>query len=279
MPAPWTKVPVLSIDCESTGVDPFTARVVELAAVEVAPNGTTRADWSTIVDPGVEIPEGAIDVHGITNERAKAEGVEPAEALAYLADRVWQYSIAYAGHGALVVFNARYDLPLLISECARHGITWPPYAGIVDPLVIDKACDHWRKDEIHHRPVAHTHAGGFEQAREHRRGRRKLVILADRYDVALTEEDAHGALADATAAGRILWRIVDRFPKVAEHSLSTLWQKQVQQAARQRDGLQDWIRQNRDPSCDLVGGWPIPERAERDDEPARPTLTTAGATA
>lgn len=267
--APWTDLPVLSIDCESTGVNPHTARIVELGAVEVDSDGTPGADWSTIVDPAVEIPHGAAAIHGITTERAKAEGIDPSWALTLLAERLADFVEHHHGQAAVVIFNARYDLPLLIAECARHGIDWPPFAGILDPLVIDKACDHWRKDEVHHRPVAHTHAGGFEQAREHRRGRRKLVILADRYDVDLTEEDAHGALADATAAGRILWRIVDRFPKVAEHSLASLWMRQVQQAARQRDGLQDWIRQNRDPSCDLVGGWPIPERAERDDEPAR----------
>jgi DNA polymerase-3 subunit epsilon len=273
--APWTALPVLSIDCESTGVNPFTAHVVELGAVEVHPDGSTAGEWHTVVDPGVEIPEGAAAIHGITTEQARAEGVDPNWALMLLAERLVDHVKEHDGQAGVVVFNARYDLPLLIAECGRHGVDWPAFAGILDPLTLDRMADFYRRDEVRHfKPVAHTHTGGFEQARQHRNGRRKLGILADRYGVELSEDDAHGALADATAAGQILWRLIERFPQIAQHSLSTLWLKQVQGAERERDRLQDWIRQNRDPSADLPGGWPIPNRVERDTAPA-PALAGA----
>ena len=270
MPAPWTELPALSIDLETTGVDVAHDRIVELAAVEVSPDGEPGRSYSTIVDPGIEVPDEAAAIHGITTERARAEGVAPKAALEQLARMVWRHVSLYDGQAAIVIFNARFDLPVLVNECARHRIEWPPFAGILDPLVLDRIADHWRLDEaVHFQPVAHTHTGGFEQARAHRRSRRQLVKVAPLYGIELTEADAHGALPDATAAGRVLWGVARRFPAFTRHSLASLWLWQVQGDARRRDGLQDWIRQNRDPSAELVGGWPLPERAESDTEPAK----------
>lgn len=265
MNATWTTLPCLSVDCESTGIDPFTARPVELAAVEVMPDGETRGEWSWIVDPGVEIPQGAIDVHGITNERAKAEGIDARVAMLQIAEILWAHITEHRGRAGIVIFNAPYDLPLLIAEAERHSIELPPVGGLIlDPLVLDRMADVYRRDEpVHFKPVADTHDGGFEQARQHRNGNRKLIRVAGLYDVELGDA-AHGALADATASGRVLWAMTKRFPKLGRNSLSTLWTKQVHGAERERCRIQDYIRQQRDPLAEVIGGWPIRSQPEKD---------------
>lgn len=265
MNATWTTLPCLSVDCESTGIDPFTARPVELAAVEVMPDGTTGGSLSPTVNPGIEIPAEATAIHGITTDYARSFGMDPAEALGALADMVWEHIERHRGRAGIVIFNAPYDLPLLIAEAERHGIELPPVGGLIlDPLVLDRMADVYRRDEpVHFKPVADTHDGGFEQARQHRNGNRKLIRVAGLYDVELGDA-AHGALADATASGRVLWAMTKRFPKLGRNSLSTLWTKQVHGAERERCRIQDYIRQQRDPLAEVAGGWPIRSQPEKD---------------
>jgi DNA polymerase III subunit epsilon len=252
MTAPWTSLPLLAIDTETTGISPFEDRVVEVAAVDVLPDGSVTGEWSTIVDPGIEIPEGAAEVHGITTERARAEGVAPAEALAALAERIWQHIDAHRGLAALAMFNGRFDWPLILEESARHHVDMPCFAGILDPYLIDRMADRYRP------------------------GKRQLTLVADHYGVDLGDQ-AHGALADATAAGQVMWQILDRFPAIGKHSLASLWLRQVKGHERDRERFEDWMHRNADPDADIVPGWPIPLRPERPKP--QPENETAGAPA
>ncbi|MCA1943131.1 MAG: 3'-5' exonuclease, partial [Yonghaparkia sp.] len=69
-------------DLETTGVDVRTARIVTACVAVLDASGAVvaRRDW--LADPGVEIPEGAAAIHGITTERARAEGRPAAEVVA-----------------------------------------------------------------------------------------------------------------------------------------------------------------------------------------------------
>jgi DNA polymerase-3 subunit epsilon len=238
MAAPWTSLPLLAIDCESTGVDPFTARIVELAAAEVHPDGTVANPWRTVVNPGIDIPTEAAEIHGITTERARAEGIDPTDALAQLGDLIWQHVTAHQGHAALVMFNGRYDWPLILTEAERHGATIPCFASILDPYLIDRRVDQYR------------------------RGKRKLTLVAEHYKVELGDA-AHGALADATAAGQVMWQIVARHPdELVDRSLASLWLWQVKGHEEDRTSFQDWMRRNVDPKFLAIPGWPVPIRQE-----------------
>ncbi len=82
---------------------------------------------------------------------------------------------------------------MLVAECIRHGHTAEAddlrrIRPVVDTLVLDKWADKWR------------------------RGSRKLVDVCAHYGIVLTEADAHGAAADALAAGRLAWKIAQRWP-------------------------------------------------------------------
>jgi DNA polymerase-3 subunit epsilon len=239
MTASWADRPLLALDCESTGVNPFADRIVEVAAVVVNHDGSLDAPWSTVIDPGVPIPEGAADVHGISTERARVEGVEPAEAITHVAQRIWRHLDSHDGQAAVVAYNARFDWPLLLAEAERHGVEFPCFAPVLDPYLLDRMCDRYR------------------------RGKRQLTLVADHYDVPLSAEDAHGALADATAAGRVMRAILTRYPALTEHTLAGLWLHQAHGHEKDRQRLVDWKRRNSDPDFDIPAGWPIPVEVER----------------
>jgi DNA polymerase-3 subunit epsilon len=100
----WHRDLLVGFDLETTGTDPLTARIVTAAVTEVRDGEPVRhREW--LVDPGVPIPEEATAVHGISTDRAAADGRPAVEAVAEIAD-------ALAGHWAagvpVVVYNAPF---------------------------------------------------------------------------------------------------------------------------------------------------------------------------
>ena len=63
---------MLSFDLETTSANPMEARIVTSALVTI--DGSSSDPYEMLADPGVEIPEGAANIHGITTEQARAEG-------------------------------------------------------------------------------------------------------------------------------------------------------------------------------------------------------------
>lgn len=76
----WHQGRLVAFDVESTGVNPEHDRIVT-AAVSVVGAGQPSVHRAWLLDPGVEIPAEATAVHGITTERARAEGRPAAEAI------------------------------------------------------------------------------------------------------------------------------------------------------------------------------------------------------
>lgn len=231
MTAPWVDVPWVSIDCETTGVNIYTDRIVELAAVSVHADGSHEVLVHAIVNPGIEIPEGAAAVHGITTERARLEGVEPELALAALADLLYTVDIHRT---PVVMFNARFDLPLILMEAERHDVDVPAVFPVLDPYLVDRIADRYRK------------------------GKRQLTLVAEHYGVTFTGE-AHGAVADAVASAQVMSAIVRRYPELGERSLASLYMEQVRGHERWRESFADYLRQQQGPDADVPEpGWPIP---------------------
>lgn len=182
----WHNGPLASFDTETTGVSPATDRIVTAALVR-ATGQTLR--WVSDVD-GLDIPTDASDIHHVTTAYARKHG-EPAKRVTEeIADAI--AGEMSAGRAALVVMNAPFDLPLLDAECARHGVPTVaqrigrPIGPVVDPLVLDRAADKWRK------------------------GKRNLEALAAHYGVPLA--DAHSADADAQAALGVAVAIAEKYP-------------------------------------------------------------------
>lgn len=219
-------------DCETSSPDPAEAFLVSAAFVD--PSGSVRT-W--LVDPGVrEIPKEAVAVHGITTERARAEGRPAAEALDEIADVLTGHLARGRG---LAVFNAPFDLGVLSEELGRHGLkplherlSGPP-CPIVDPLVIDRGVDPYR------------------------RGKRNLGAMCAYYGVVLTE--AHTAAADAVAALELAREIGARQAGVAALGLVELHRRQIDWALEHARGRQEWLDRHRPGHGTAVDGtWPCP---------------------
>lgn len=185
--APWHLGYLASYDCETTGVDVEADRIVTAALV--VPGREPRL-W--MADPGVEVPTGASDIHGVTTEIAKAQGQPAALVIDEIAEAL---ADEFATRSVLIVMNAPFDLTILDRECMRHGLKTvserldgQPIGPIVDPLVLDRAADKYRK------------------------GARKLETLAKHYGVELTA--AHTAAADAQAALDVALRIAEKYPQL-----------------------------------------------------------------
>lgn len=189
----WHTGPLALFDLETTGVDPHRDRIVSAAIIRIDPNPgqrptVTTSDW--LLDPGIEIPEGAASIHGITTERARAGGMGAGGAvqeIAGLLNQLSHRSYTVVGH------NVSYDLTMLWAECVRHDLNLfaAKIRGIrpvVDTMVLDKWTDTYRK------------------------GSRRLVDVCAHYGITLSEQDAHGAAADALAAGRLGWSIAAKYP-------------------------------------------------------------------
>ncbi|TBN56671.1 3'-5' exonuclease [Glaciihabitans arcticus] len=228
MSTPWFES-LGVFDLETTGIDVETSRIVSahVGVINGLGEVVEQTDW--LADPGIEIPFQASAVHGITTERARAEGRAAAEVVAEIVESLREL---FARGIPVTIYNAPYDLTLLHREALRYGIT--PLDGplpVIDPLVLDKAVDRFRK------------------------GKRTLEAAAEFYGVTLTE--AHDAGADALAAGRLAQALVRRYPEQLDIDVADLHGLQVGWCADQSGSFQEYMRRVKDPSFTAHGGWPV----------------------
>lgn len=215
-------------DLETTGIDVATSRIVSANVSVIGPGGEVieRRDW--LADPGVEIPPQASAVHGITTEQARREGRAAAAVVAEIVDAIRS---VFARGLALTVYNAPYDLSLLQHEAIRHGVEpLSEPAPVIDPLVIDKAVDRYRK------------------------GKRTLEAAAAVYGVSLT--DAHDAGADAIAAGRVAQAMAARHPAELAVPARELHRIQAEWSAQQSASFAEYMRRTHNPDFVETTGWP-----------------------
>lgn len=215
---------MLSFDLETTGPDPLTARIVTSALISI--HGSDRDDLEILADPGVEIPEGATAVHGITTEYAREHGRPHAEALAETISRIrrgWQEG------ATLVVYNAPYDLTVLRTLEPSFTIDGP----VFDPLVVDKAKDRYRK------------------------GGRRLTQVCEHYGVAL--DNAHEASADAVAAARVAWKLARAYPELLDLSVDDLMLQQATWNYQDKTELREYFHSKgqADRAATVNTSWPL----------------------
>ncbi len=216
-------------DLETTGIDIDTSRIVtaHVGVIGVTGEVLERREW--LVDPGIEIPTAASLIHGVTTERARLDGQA---APAAVAEIIAALTDAATRGLPIVAYNAAYDLTILEREAARYGLTpLPAPDAVIDPLVIDKAVDRYR------------------------RGKRTLSATAAHYGVTL--DDAHDAGADAVAAGRVAQAIARAYPELAATAVAQLHASQVDWSREQAENYQAWRRANGDAEFTTSGSWPV----------------------
>jgi DNA polymerase-3 subunit epsilon len=260
----WIRGPRCPFDLETTGIDPESDRIVTAAVIRIDGSTVTPRAW--LLDPGVDIPEGATAVHGISTAHTQQHGMPAARGVEEIATAVAEAVIAGV---PLVGHNLSYDLTLLDRECRRYGlggledICGRPVRPIIDTRILDQHVLPRRK-----RVSASQ-------------GARVLKTVAGVFGVAWDDEAAHGCEFDAMVSARIAWWmgelahrppeglptwvLSDRFARFGELrglSLEELHDRQVAWAAEQAASLQAWFRsappdRGGDPEKVIDGSWPL----------------------
>jgi len=104
--------PFTLFDLETTGMSPANDRIVEIAAIKVAKDGTQER-FTTLVNPGVRIPLQVSRIHNITNEMVETAPFFPEAAEEFM-------NLAEAS--TLVAHNARFDLGFLQESLNRERL-------------------------------------------------------------------------------------------------------------------------------------------------------------
>lgn len=168
------KNPIVFFDLETTGTNPVTDKIVEIAYHKVSPNG--REETKTIrINPGIPIPKSASDIHGITD-------ADVAECPTF---KLVAKEIVRDIEGCdLAGYNSnRFDIPLLAEELLR--------AEVDIDLMKRKFVD---VQVIFHKMEARTLGAAYK-------------FYCDKDLVG-----AHGAEADTLATYEVLQAQLDRYP-------------------------------------------------------------------
>jgi len=154
------------LDTETTGLEPAEGhRIIEIGCVEMVNRRLTGNNFHHYLQPDREIDDGAIEVHGITNE--------------FLVDKprfkdIAQEFLDYIKGAQLVIHNAAFDVGFMDHEFRLAG----PQLG--------KTEDHC------------TVLDTLLMARKMHPGQRNsLDALCKRYEIDNSHRDLHGALLDA----------------------------------------------------------------------------------
>lgn len=216
-------------DTETTGIATETTRIVQahVSLLDASGEPIERRDW--LINCGIDIPAQATRVHGITTERMRSEGAPAEVSIAEIVDYLGAF---FAAGTAVVAYNASYDFTILDREAKRHSLTpLERPRPVVDPLIIDRQLDRYRK------------------------GPRNLVSNANFYGVAL--ENAHDASADAIAAGRVAQALARKFFDQLNVPALQLHEQQEEWALEQAANYRAYRQSVGKPMYDDDDSWPV----------------------
>ena len=163
------------VDFETTGLNPETDRIVQLAAIIMNGEGDIIDSFDTIVKPESpsEYQHGAEHIHGISAEQV-ANGMPLRKAL----EQLWSISSG----NVFTTHNAAFDLGFLHAESERVGIE-----GRIE-FHIDTL-------ELSRRTT------GADTTRRH-----NLFALCEHYGI--ERDQVHDAKSDATATAQLLMHLI-----------------------------------------------------------------------
>ena len=159
-------------DTETTGLDPTTDRIVQIASVRIARGRLTGERFDTLVDPGRPIPPGSTAVHGITDTMVAGA---PDMTAALTAFR------HFAEDAVLVAHNAPFDMGFLRRAAPETGAHFDN--PVLDTVLLSAMV--WGGSAPH-----------------------SLDALVERLDIVIPPEDRHTAMGDTIATAQAYLRLV-----------------------------------------------------------------------
>jgi len=161
-------------DTETTGLDPLQGdRLVEIGCIELVNRFPTGKVFHCYFNPQRDMPEAALNIHGLTSEFLKDK--------ALFADKVEEL-LGFLGDAQLVAHNAMFDLGFLNAELERAGRAAVNRERMVDTLVIAR--------------------------RKHPGGANRLDDLCQRYAIDNSRRTKHGALLDAELLAEVYVELI-----------------------------------------------------------------------
>ncbi len=215
-------------DIESSGIDVFNDRIVQFVMSLADRDGNVLNTREWILNPGIPIPEEASAIHGHTDSFVAEHGRAPEDVLPEIV-----HEFEMQRDLVIVAYNLSFDLSMLVAEIDRHlgdgEAFWATmqHAHFFDPLVADRGFDRYR------------------------RGKRKLVNVAEHYAIVSSEENYHNALFDVEVTARVAAAVERKFglPTVEEQKeMHVVWADSFEQFIR---------RAQEDPSIEISREWPI----------------------
>ena len=154
------------LDTETTGLNPKEGhRIIEIGCVELINRRLTDRQFHMYINPERLVDEGAMEVHGITNEFLQDKPL--------FKDVVNDF-VAFIRGAELVIHNAPFDVGFMDHEFALLA---PPAGKIADLCTVFDSLVYARK--------------------KHPGQRNSLDALCKRYGIDNSHRDLHGALLDA----------------------------------------------------------------------------------
>lgn len=200
---------LVTFDTETTGVDTESDRII--TCFMRAKNGDViQFEHNWVIDPGVEIPKEASDVHGMSTEWVREHGRKDVDTA------IWEIVTnleLYASQGFIVAgYNHSFDLAILDAEVRRRQISPSGLSKLearyIDPLILDRHIDRFRK------------------------GGRKLMDVARHYGIEIEEDKLHEASYDVEVTEQLI-------PKV----LNRVWAETIyDRPAQTPDGFITWLQ-------------------------------------
>lgn len=164
------------LDTETTGLEPSQGhRIIEIGCVELVNRQLTGNHYHQFINPQREVEEGAIEVHGISNE--------------FLADKplfldIAEDFISFINGAELIIHNAPFDVGFINHEfnLLDNGLSPVEHlCKVLDTLALARKMHPGQKNN--------------------------LDALCKRYDVDNTHRELHGALLDAEILADVYLRM------------------------------------------------------------------------
>ncbi len=211
----WLKEKIACFDTETTGTSISESNIAS-AALVVCQDGEVQEMSSCLI--AVEMPEEAGAINGLSTEYLAKNGLSPKNGIS----AIWMDVMALLDEGIPILgHNVSFDLSLLNSEAKRHGL--PPLSSpesrfrpIIDTFVIDKEMDRFR------------------------RGKRKLLSLAETYRIDVDGVTVHNSSCDAILSYQVFLAMVKKFPKLDEMDADDLHAAQMVWAKNQAESFRDY---------------------------------------
>ncbi len=162
------------LDTETTGLDPKDGhRVIEIGCIELVNYVPSGREFHCYVNPERDVPEGAVNVHGLSAK--------------FLADKPKFEEIAdpflqFIADTTLIIHNASFDIGFLNAELVRLPRDPIPFKRVVDTLALAR--------------------------RKHPAGPNSLDALCKRYRIDLSERTKHGALLDSELLAQVYLQLI-----------------------------------------------------------------------